>query len=147
MLVARIWLQQGLDETGSVTARANAGLPRNIRTQPMKIPQLQLWEGSSRDIARKFGLSQSRFLEVVLHYQLHPYHYSRSSPLRMQFCEWLCHQHTEVELLLHNILWTDEARFTHEGVLASTTMTSPNVISNVLVRSVLALAFGPISWT
>jgi hypothetical protein len=28
--------------------------------------------------------------------------------LRLQFCEWLRHQHTTDELLLHNILWTDE---------------------------------------
>jgi hypothetical protein len=34
----------------------------------------------------------------------------------MQFCEWLGHQHAADELFLHNILWTDEACFTREGV-------------------------------
>jgi hypothetical protein len=33
----------------------------------------------------------------------------------MQFCEWL-HQHAADELFFHNILWTDEACFTREGV-------------------------------
>jgi hypothetical protein len=34
----------------------------------------------------------------------------------MLFCEWLRHQHAADELFLHNILWTDEACFTREGV-------------------------------
>jgi hypothetical protein len=34
----------------------------------------------------------------------------------MQFCEWLQHQHAADELFLHNILWSDEACFTREGV-------------------------------
>jgi hypothetical protein len=33
----------------------------------------------------------------------------------MQFYEWIRHQHVD-ELFLHNILWTDEVCFTHEGV-------------------------------
>jgi hypothetical protein len=35
----------------------------------------------------------------------------------MLFCEWL-HQHTADELLLHNIVWTDEACFTRAGVFS-----------------------------
>lgn len=35
----------------------------------------------------------------------------------MQFWEYLRHRHTTDELLLHNILRTDEACFTREGVL------------------------------
>jgi hypothetical protein len=31
---------------------------------------------------------------------------SDDEPLRIQFCEWLRHQHTANELFLHNILWT-----------------------------------------
>jgi hypothetical protein len=31
--------------------------------------------------------------------------------------QWLQHQHTADELYLPNILWTDEASFTHEDVL------------------------------
>jgi hypothetical protein len=34
----------------------------------------------------------------------------------MQFCEWLRHQHAADELFLHNILRTDEACFSREGV-------------------------------
>jgi hypothetical protein len=34
----------------------------------------------------------------------------------MQFCDWLRHQHATDELILHDILWTDEACFTREGV-------------------------------
>jgi hypothetical protein len=79
------------------------------------------WE-SSRDIALELGLSQPSVLEVFHDDQLHPYHCSRRAhlfsddhPLLMQFCEWL-HQHAANELFLHNILWTDEACFTREGL-------------------------------
>jgi hypothetical protein len=37
-------------------------------------------------------------------------------PLRMQFCEWLRHQHAAYELFLHNILWTDKACFTRKDL-------------------------------
>jgi hypothetical protein len=33
----------------------------------------------------------------------------------MQFREWRRHHHAD-EVFLHNILWTDETCFTHEGV-------------------------------
>jgi hypothetical protein len=66
-------------------------------------------------ISPEFGLSQSRVLEVLCD-QLNPYHCSRSAHpfpdyylLRTQFCEWLQYQHTGDELILHNILWADEA--------------------------------------
>jgi hypothetical protein len=36
--------------------------------------------------------------------------------LSVQFCEWLRHQNAADELFLHNVLWTDEAYFTREGV-------------------------------
>jgi hypothetical protein len=78
---------------------------------------------SSRDIARELGLSQLRVLEVLHNDQLYPYHYFRSAhlfpdnhSLWMQFWEWLRHQHAADELFLQ-ILWTDEACFTREGVL------------------------------
>jgi hypothetical protein len=122
-------LEQRLRETGSVTPTAlvSAGRPRTIRT-PANEDAITAAVGrepwrSSRDIARESGLSQQRVLEVLHDDQLQPYHYSRSAylfsddrPRRMQFCEWLRNQHAADDLSLHNILWTDEACFTRQGV-------------------------------
>jgi hypothetical protein len=117
-------LEQRLRETGSVTpvALVNAGRPRTVRTPANEDAIIAAVEKLTRYRTR-IGLSQPRVLEVLYDDQLHPYHYSRSAhlspddrPLRMQFCEWLRHQHTADELFFHNILWTDEACFTREGV-------------------------------
>jgi hypothetical protein len=110
-------LEQRLRETGSVTPTAlvNAGRPRTVRTPANEDATIAALERepwrSSRDIAREFGLSQPKVLEVLHDCQLHPYHYSRSAhlfpddrPLGIQFCEWLRHQHSADELFLHNIL-------------------------------------------
>jgi hypothetical protein len=118
-------LEQCLRETGSVTSTAlvNVGRPRTVRPPANEdaitaAVEREPWR-SSRDIARELGLSQPRVLEVLHDDQLHPYHYSRGAHLfpddrflRMQFCEWLRHQHAADELFWHNILWTDEACFT-----------------------------------
>jgi hypothetical protein len=37
---------------------------------------------------------------------------------QLHFCEWLLHQHTADMLLVHNILWTDEACFTREDAFS-----------------------------
>jgi hypothetical protein len=122
-------LEQRLRETGRVTPTAlvNAGRPWTVRTPAnedaiIAAVEREPWE-SSRDIARELGLPQPRVLEVLHDDQMHPYHYSRSAhlfpddrPLRMQYCAWLRHQHAADEFFLHNILWTDEACFTREGV-------------------------------
>jgi hypothetical protein len=112
---------------GTTTALVNAGRPRTVRTPAneddiISAVEREPWR-SSRDIARELGLSQPRVLEVLHGDQLHPYHYSRSAhlvpddrPLRMQFCEWLRHRYAADKFFLHNILWTDEACFTREGV-------------------------------
>jgi hypothetical protein len=157
-------LEQRLCETGSViphTALANSGLPRTVRTPAnedaiIAALEREPWR-SSRDIARELGLSQLRVLEVLHADQLHPYHYSRSAhlfaddhPLRMQFCEWLRHQHAADELLLHNILWTDEACFTREGVFSvhNSHLWARIILmlsANVDIKSASTSAFGLVS--
>jgi hypothetical protein len=67
---------------------------------------------NSRHISRELRRSQLRILKVFHDDQLQPY---RHTP-RMQFCEWLRHQHTAGELVLRNILWADELCFTRKGV-------------------------------
>jgi hypothetical protein len=115
-------LEQRLRETGSVTPRAHvhAGRPRTVRTSVSEDPiitavEREPWR-NSRDIARESGLPEPRGLEVLRGDQLHPHHYSRSAslfpddrPLWIQFCEGY-------DISTHNILWTDEACFTREGV-------------------------------
>jgi hypothetical protein len=78
---------------------------------------------SLRVMARELGLSQTRALEEFRDDELHPYQHSRSArlfpddrPLRMQFCEWLYHQHFAEELFSHKILYKGESCFTHKGV-------------------------------
>jgi hypothetical protein len=126
-------LEQHLREIGSVTPTAlvSVGLPRTARTPAnedaiITAVERELWR-SSGDIARELGLSQPRVLEVLHDDQLHPYHYLQSAhlfpddrPLRMQFCEWLRHQHAANEIFLH-ILWTDEACLTRVRVCSTST--------------------------
>jgi hypothetical protein len=102
---------------------------------------------NSRIIARELQISQSRVFEVLYKDQLHPYHYSGSShlfaddrPPSMQFFEWPWHQHPADEFFLHNILWIDEACFTHEG--ACTVHHGIIMLSaKVAIKSASALAF------
>ena len=61
----------------------------------------------SHDIAQEFGLFHLRTIHVFHDDQLHPYHFTRSAllfagdcTLRLQFCEWLRHQHAADELLV-----------------------------------------------
>lgn len=111
-------LEQGHREAGCVTpvAHANADRPRTVRTPANEDTATAGVEKLTRHGART-ALSQPKVLEVLHDDQLHPHHFSRiprvfseDCPLRMKFCEWL-HEHTAYELS-HNILCTDEARFT-----------------------------------
>jgi hypothetical protein len=110
-------VEQRLRETGSVTptTHVNAG----HGPQPMKIP----WDESreeSHDISQENwdypNRGSSKYYD-----QLHPYNYWRSAhlftdhrPLRMQYCEWVRHQHPANELFLRNISWTNKAYSTRE---------------------------------
>jgi hypothetical protein len=154
-------LEQRLREIGSatLTALVNAGCPRTVRTPANEYAiiaavEREPWR-NSRDIAREFGLFQPRVLKYFMTINcIHTTHYSLSAhlfpddrPLRMQFCEWLRHQRTADELFLHNILWTDEACFTREGVFNVHnshlwTRDNPHVIRERGIKSISAPAFG-----
>ena len=78
---------------------------------------------STRTIAAQFGLSQSTVWRTLRHELLHPFHVQRVQaliprdyPLRVNFCEWLLHQHHLNPNFTMNILVTDEAIFTRNGI-------------------------------
>jgi hypothetical protein len=68
-------------------------------------------------------------------------------PLQMQFCELLRHQHEANELILHEILWADEAFFTREDVFNVHTVTPGHgvvlvIYTNSVIKSTSASVFG-----
>jgi len=42
--------------------------------------------------------------------------FPENHPLWMQFCKWLWHQYVADDLILHKLLWTDKAYYTHKSV-------------------------------
>jgi hypothetical protein len=132
------WLEQHLCKAGNVThmAHVNAGCtwsPANedvITTAVEQHPwrsswDYHMWIGTihtkgPQDIVWWSILSISLLLECTSVF--------RQSSLWMQFCEWLWHQHTVDKILLHNILWTDEACLHVRWCSISTTATSGHAI-------------------
>lgn len=72
---------------------------------------------STRDAARRFGISQPTVWKLLNRAGMHPYHYQKVQSLhendalhRRTFCNWLLDNRDVM------ILWTDEAMFTRTGL-------------------------------
>jgi hypothetical protein len=118
-------LAQRLHETGSVTSttHVHAGRPRTVRT-PACV-RCQNYSCGDDAIShdswdfRNRGASKCFMTISCIYTTTHRVHmFPDNRPQRMPFCEWLWYQHTANEFFLHNILCTDEACFTREGVFS-----------------------------
>jgi hypothetical protein len=102
--------------------RVDAGSPRNVWT-PTNQDELQLWNerrGETHAISHENWAYPNRVSSKYsmtincIHTISHGEHISFHT-IVLYGCEWV-NQHTENELFLHKILWTDETCFTHDGV-------------------------------
>jgi hypothetical protein len=93
------------EEVKHLRTRALKHRLRNARTSVSEDTTIAAVEWKPRrnscDIERELGRSEPRFLDVLHDDQLHPYQYlcraylfADDHSLRMEFCEWLRHQHT-----------------------------------------------------
>jgi hypothetical protein len=103
-------LEQCLQETGSVTsiAHVNTGHPWTVRTPAneeviIAAVESELWR-STWNIAWELGLSQPRFCKYFM-----TIGWVHTVTWEVDICLW--HQHAVGELLLDNILWTEELCF------------------------------------
>lgn len=116
-----------LKQTGSVahqkylTGRPNT-IPNNIEEEVLQMveedPTL-----STRRIATRKGISQSKTWRILKTNGLHPYHLTpvqflqdRDKPSRLDFCVWLKNMEDHSPGYIKKILWTDEATFTRDGI-------------------------------
>lgn len=121
-------LHQRIRETGSVLPGAgDRGNQRTVRTPELEQRVLETVGRdpgvSVRTIAAAEGISHSIIWEILHEQLLYPYHIQRVQklsahdyPARRQFCEWLIQKCTENRNFPTDILFTDEAGFTKDGI-------------------------------
>lgn len=116
---------QRLRETGTPVPRKIGG-PQQVNVQDEEDVIDAVIDdptASTRRIAMNLELSQN-FVWRVLHREvLHPYHFQYVQALhpgdaqrRLLFCRWLLHQTVDNVNFMSNVLWTDEATFTKDGI-------------------------------
>ncbi|KAJ8986066.1 hypothetical protein NQ317_003360 [Molorchus minor] len=120
---------QKLLDTGSVqSCRGQDGGPgRSLRVLNAEQQILNRLEEdpsvSTRTIAREVGVSQSIVWRTLREAQLYPYHVqhvealaSADYPVRKAFCEWFLEQNNRHPRFTADVLATDEACFTQNGI-------------------------------
>lgn len=116
-------------ETGNLRPRpgqhGGAVRPRHILNMEEEILNIVEEQPgiSTRTIAAQFRISQSTVWRTLRHALLYPFHVQRVQallprdlPVRVNFCEFLLHQHQLNPNFTMNILVTDEAIFTRNGI-------------------------------
>ena len=120
---------QRVRDTGSVIPQCrNRGNQRPADIIQKEEQMLNLVDenpgASSREIGRQVGVSHWTVLRTFREQLLYPYHVQRVQcllpndyPPRVIFCEWLQQQCAQNQHFLSNILVTDEACFTRNGIM------------------------------
>nr|WP_253308809.1 DUF4817 domain-containing protein [Rickettsia endosymbiont of Ceutorhynchus assimilis] len=114
-----------ISESGSLQRVECVGAPPadvNIDGEILRL----LEEGpttSTRKISRQLGVSQWKVWSVIHQNGLHPFHHTPVQGLdegdparRVQFCRFILHADIEDASFLTRILWTDESKFSREGI-------------------------------
>nr|CAH7739609.1 unnamed protein product [Callosobruchus chinensis] len=80
-------------------------------------------ETSTRKIAHELNITHVTVWQILRHQQLYPYHMQqvqalipRDLPLRVDFCNWLRNQILRNPNFLSQVLFTDEACFSRNGI-------------------------------
>jgi len=81
---------------------------------------------STRRAATQIGVSKNYAWRVMKNAGIHPYHFQKVQALkeidyasRITFCDWVIRSYEQDPRLLNQILYTDEAMFTREGIFNS----------------------------
>jgi hypothetical protein len=122
-------LFQRLAETGSLKPRViDRGRTRSVRMPNMEERILRRVEEdpttSVRRIAAAEGISHPLVWSILHEQSLYPYHIQRVQALRppdyqarLVFCQWFLRKCVEDPHFIENILFTDEAGFTKNGIV------------------------------
>ncbi|KAJ8950891.1 hypothetical protein NQ318_011192 [Aromia moschata] len=78
---------------------------------------------STRQAALELGISKTSVLKILRKHKFHPYAFSivqhlkeTDFPRRVEFCQFILLRSQENDFFLDNIIWSDEAKFTKNGV-------------------------------
>ncbi|KFM77037.1 hypothetical protein X975_18776, partial [Stegodyphus mimosarum] len=127
-------LRRSLCENGSFEVTSNTRSGRRTALQPRIEESIlniahESPQTSTRAIARRLQLSHSTVWTVLNENGLHPYHLQRVQafqetdyPLRVHFCHWFLQQCEAQADFPSNVLFTDEATFSQEGIFNSHNM-------------------------
>jgi len=104
-------------------SRANRNLNEDIENQVLVYVHLNP-RSSVRHVGREVGESETLVHKILKKYKLLPYKPDfvqnvriTDSEKRLHFISWFTVTSEDDPLLLNNILWTDESKFTNNGVL------------------------------
>jgi len=118
---------RAIAETGSVKPRrGDAGAPRVYRAEDEE-EILRHFEDdpttSTNAVAQQTGSSQWKVWSTIRQMGSHPYHYTpvqgleEGDPIRrVEFCRFIINSDADNRTFLTDILWTDESKFSHEGI-------------------------------
>lgn len=121
-------LHRQLCETGSfLSTRHTAGRPTYVRSPSLEETILNIVNErpslSTRGISRLVGVSHQTVIRILHDNRLHPFHFQRVQALnpadyqlRLNFCQWVVQQYALQSDFIADILFTDEATFTREGI-------------------------------
>lgn len=124
-------IDQHLRDYGSFEPQyQNCGAVRTQRVLDLEPQILEIVEEepniSSRRLALRVGVSASTVWRTLHEQGLHPYHVQRVQALqpgdpirRIAFCQWFLQKLEQEPNFLNNLLMTDEAGFTREGIFNS----------------------------
>lgn len=121
-------LHQRLCERGTFQKRTtDCGRPRVIRTVALEEEVLNMIEDrpelSTRQIANTLNVCNKLIWQILKDHQLYPYHIQRVQallprdfPHRVHLCQWSLQMITQNAQFLENVLFTDEANFSRQGI-------------------------------
>lgn len=124
-------VHQRLLETGSVEKlKKEVGPNIDVFAEEDLLERVEENPGvSTRQLSSDTGLSRWKVSKVLKDNKFHPYHFTLVQALeendheaRVVFCRWLLNEDIVQYHFFKKILWTDEARFTREGVFNSHNM-------------------------
>ncbi|KAK3882488.1 hypothetical protein Pcinc_013131 [Petrolisthes cinctipes] len=122
-------VERRLREYGSLNARAvDRGRPHGEQVLDAEEDILDAIAGdpstSTRRLGARFGVSHASVWRIVNRNGLHPYHYQiihalneRDYQQRVDFCRWLLTQERENNGFVAEVLFSDEANFTRNGMV------------------------------